>query len=432
MGDVAIRAEGLAKRYHIGQREHHDTLRDHLADVIRTPWHELSRRYRRKLNGRDPDAESEWIWALKDVSFQVRQGEVLGIIGRNGAGKSTLLKVLARITEPTEGYAEVQGRVGTLLEVGTGFHGELTGRENVYLSGAILGMRKTEIDRKFDEIVDFAEVEKFLDTPVKYYSTGMYLRLAFSVAAHLEPDILIIDEVLAVGDARFQEKCFDIVQNLGREGRTALFVSHNMAAITRLCPRAILLNAGKLLSDGPSAEITGEYLASDFAISAAREWRTPDQAPGDAVVRLCAVRVISEDGRITEAADIRKPVGIEMEYRVLERGHILSLNFHFYNEQGLHVFFAGDSDSGWRGKPRPEGRYLSTAWIPGNLLSEGTLFVAATIVTLDPVTIHFFERDAVGFQVIDSLEGDSARGDYAGSIPGVIRPLLRWTTQFTA
>jgi lipopolysaccharide transport system ATP-binding protein len=431
MSDIAVRIRNLSKRYRIGQRERHNTLRDSFMDAIYSPLRRLSALAHQVSDVSAPQtASDEWIWALKDISFDVKPGEVVGIIGRNGAGKSTLLKILSRITEPTEGYAEIHGSVGTLLEVGTGFHGELTGRENIYLSGVILGMKKAEIERRFDEIVSFAEVEEFIDTPVKHYSTGMYLRLAFSVAAHLEPEILIVDEVLAVGDARFQEKCFDKIQNMGNEGRTVLFVSHNMPAITRICPRTILLDAGTILGDGPSQQITSQYLSSSFGVSAEREWRDLSQAPGNDIVRLCAVRARTEDGRIMDAMDIRKPIGIEMEYEVLKPGNIFMPNFHFYNEQGLHLFFAGDSDPAWHRKPRPAGRYVSTAWIPGNLLSEGTLFVAATIVSLDPVTIHFFERDAIAFQVMDSLDGDSARGDYAGAMPGVIRPLLHWDTVY--
>ena len=235
----------------------------------------------------------------------MKPGEIVGIIGRNGAGKSTLLKVLSRITRPTTGVVEISGRAGCLLEVGTGFHAELTGRENIFLNGAILGMGKSEIDRKFDEIVDFGEVGKFIDTPVKHYSSGMYLRLGFAVAAHLEPDILIVDEVLAVGDARFQKKCLNKMQDVGKEGRTVLFVSHNMQAITRLCPRAILLDDGKILVDGPAHKVVSAYLNSGFGTMASRDWPDPTKAPGRETARLRSVRTRTEDGRVTEAMDIR-------------------------------------------------------------------------------------------------------------------------------
>jgi lipopolysaccharide transport system ATP-binding protein len=263
MSDVAIRVEGLGKRYRIGEREPRRDLRDTLAHAFHAPYraltHSLSHGGRKVVSGRDSAIERT-IWALKDVSFDVRRGEAVGIIGRNGAGKSTLLKILSRITEPTEGYARINGRVGSLLEVGTGFHPELTGRENIYLNGAILGMKKTEIDCKFDEIVAFAEVEKFVDTPVKHYSSGMHLRLAFSVAAHLEPEILLIDEVLAVGDAAFQKKCLGKMEDVSKKGRTILFVSHNMAAIDSLCTDALLVESGSIILRGSPMVVTDHYL----------------------------------------------------------------------------------------------------------------------------------------------------------------------------
>jgi lipopolysaccharide transport system ATP-binding protein len=256
MSDIAIRVENLSKRYRIGQREPYYALRDILARALTAPFRFFSHN-ERQTAASNP---SGYIWALKDVSFEVKEGEIVGIIGRNGAGKTTLLKILARITKPTKGYAEVRGRVGSLLEVGTGFHPELTGRENIYLSGAILGMTKKEIDKKFDEIVAFAEIEKFIDTPVKYYSSGMYMRLAFAVAAHLEAEILIVDEVLAVGDAAFQKKCLGKMGEVAKEGRTVLFVSHNMAAVQNLCTGAYLLEKGRLIACGNVTDVIGRYL----------------------------------------------------------------------------------------------------------------------------------------------------------------------------
>ncbi len=422
MSDLAIRVENLSKQYRITRaRYRHDTLRDQIMDSVKSVF---------RWNG-GPHPSQETIWALEDVSFEVKRGEVVGIIGRNGAGKSTLLKILSRITEPTLGRAELYGRIGSLLEVGIGFDRELSGRENIYLNGAILGMKKAEIDRKFDEIVAFSEVEKFIDTPVKRYSSGMFVRLAFAVAAHLEPEILIVDEVLAVGDAGFQRKCLNKMQDVGQEGRAVLFVSHNMPAITRLCQRTILLEKGRIHSDGPSQQVAAFYLQSKVGTTASREWPDPSTAPGNRIVRLRAVRVCMEDGRITDAIDIRRPVGIEMEYEVLTPGHVLVPNYHLFNEEGTCVFIVHDSDPAWRRKPRPVGRYVSTAWIPGNFLSEGSLIVRAVVSTHDPLVVHCDKREAVGFQVIDSLDGDSARGDYAGRMPGVVRPLLRWTTHFS-
>ena len=430
MADLAIRVEGLSKRYRIGKRQaSYSTLRDTIMDALRAPLRRAGNLLRRDwaVHG-DP---SESIWALKNVSLEIRRGEVVGIIGRNGAGKSTLLKILSQITEPTEGRADIYGRVGSLLEVGTGFHPELTGRENVYLNGAILGMKRAAIERKFDEIVAFAEVDKFIDTPVKRYSSGMCLRLAFSVAAHLEPEILIIDEVLAVGDVAFQKKCLGKMSGVAKEGRTVLFVSHNMPAITRFCERTILLDEGRLLQDGVSHRVVRAYLNSGLETTAAREWRDPAKAPGGEVAQLCAVRVRAEDGTCTDAVDIRKPIGLEMEYEVLKPNYRLLPIFDIYNEEGVHVFSTVDHDPAWRGHVRPPGRYRSTAWVPGNFLSEGTMFIDVFLATLNPLVRQFFERQAVAFQVIDSPDGDSARGDWAGRLGGVVRPLLKWSTVFS-
>lgn len=420
MSDIALRVRNLSKQYAIGvARQSHDTLSAQLVDGLRSLLQRNGRSGRNK----------ELVWALKDVSFDVKQGEVIGIIGRNGAGKSTLLKMLSRITEPTGGLAEIHGRVGSLLEVGTGFHPDLTGRENIYLNGAILGMKKTEIERKFDEIVAFAEVEKFLDTPVKHYSSGMYVRLAFGVAAHLEPEILIVDEVLAVGDAAFQRKCLNKMEDVGSHGRTVLFVSHNMPAITRLCGRAVLLDGGKVVADGPSHQVVSQYLTAGFGTSAVREWSDQAKAPGGEIARLCAVRVRTKEGQVTDAVDIRRPVRIEMEYDVLKSSYRMMPACHLFNDEGVHLFSAHDCDPAWRGRARPEGRYVSTAWIPGNFLAEGTMFIGVGLNTIDPVIYQFYERDVVAFQVLDSADGDSARGDYAGRMSGVVRPLLEWSTE---
>ena len=430
MTSLAIQVEGLSKLYRIGARQTgYKTLREALTDSFTAPLHRL----RSKMQLRDlrPANRDHSFWALKDVSFTVNRGEVVGIIGRNGAGKSTLLKILSRITEPTTGFAEICGRVGSLLEVGTGFHPELTGRENIYLNGAILGMRKAEIERKFDEIVAFAEIETFIDTPVKHFSTGMYLRLAFAVAAYLEPEILIVDEVLAVGDANFQRKCLDKMEDIGQQGRTVLLVSHNMSAITRMCSRAVLINEGKVVKDGPAAEVVSVYLSSGLASTCTREWPDPTNAPGGNVARLRAVRVRNEDGQITDTVDIRRPVHIEVEYEVLAAGRMLLSYIQFHTQNGVMAFEAIDLDPMWRGRPRPCGRWVSIACIPGNLLSEGILFVTPGLITEEPVSKQFSVREAVAFQVVDTLEGDSARGDWNGNFEGVVRPLLKWSTEFS-
>jgi lipopolysaccharide transport system ATP-binding protein len=428
---IALRTEGLSKQFHIGRAlENGRALPEALLTIFTAPF----RRAGRLLQGHASAAAEldETIWALRNISLEIRRGEVVGIIGRNGAGKSTLLKILSRITEPTEGFTEIHGRVGALLEVGTGFHPELSGRENIYLNGAILGMKRAEIDRKFDEIVAFAEVERFIDTPVKHYSSGMQTRLGFAVAAHLEPEILIVDEVLAVGDARFQRKCLNKMQDVGQQGRTVLFVSHNMTATTRLCERAILIEEGRILHDGPSSEVVAAYLASGLGTTAAREWPDLTKAPGSEVARLRAVRVRGEDGLISDAMDIRRTIAIEMEYAVLRPEQVLVPRLTFANDEGLCLFVSSEGEGDWAGHRREPGRYVSTAWIPGNLLTEGMIFVGAALLGEHPHVVHAQEEQAVAFQVIDSLEGDSARGDYGGRMGGSIRPLLEWNTQHTS
>ena len=435
--DTAITIEGLSKCYRIGLKENiHDSFAGAIFDFIKSPLTNY-RKYRSLYNfddvkkSSDSDSvanRSDIIWALKDITFDAKRGEVLGIIGRNGAGKSTLLKILSKITDPTRGRAEIHGRISSLLEVGTGFHQELTGRENVYLNGTVLGMTKKEVDSKFDEIVDFSGVEKFLDTPVKRYSSGMKVRLAFAVAAHLEPEILIIDEVLAVGDARFQRKCLNKMQDIGKEGRTVLFVSHNIPAVTRLCDKAILLDQGKLIKYGLSHEVVATYFSNGSGTAAEAVWSETSKAPGGEIARLRAVRVRTQDNLIAEKVDIRWPVGIEMEYEVLKPGYLLLPHYYFFNEQGIKIFTSMDNDASFRRAPRPTGRYKSCAWIPGNFLSEGMVFVSAVLITLEPVIGQFYEPDIIAFQVVDNHEGDTARGDWTGPITGVVRPLLKWTT----
>lgn len=408
---TVIKVENLSKLYYLGDRRV-NSLRDAIVNFVKKPA---------------IGEKKNELWALRDINFELKDGETLGIIGHNGAGKSTLLKILSRITKPTTGFAEIRGRIGSLLEVGTGFHNELSGRENIYLNGAILGMKRAEIDKKFDEIVAFSELEKFLDTPVKHYSSGMYMRLAFSVAAHLDPEVLVVDEVLAVGDISFQKKCLGKMRDIGESGRTVIFVSHDMQSVTRLCSRAIWLKGGELVRDGEATQIVSEYLHEQSQTGAEKQWE-PDSAPGNEVTRLLSLRVRDEAGETTATADIRKPVGVEMTYEVMEAGKVLIPNLHFYNEQGACIFISHDWNGGWRTTPRPQGIYTSTVWIPGNFLAEGTVFVTAAVSTYTPFIVHFVERDSVTFNVIDSLEGDSVRGDYAGLLPGIVRPELEWET----
>lgn len=407
-----LRVEDLSKLYYIGDRLP-NSLRDSITNLL------LSAKTRKQY-------DKNKLWALKDVNFDVSDGETLGIIGTNGAGKSTLLKILSRITKPTTGRAEIRGRVGSLLEVGTGFHNELSGRENIYLNGAILGMKRAEISKKFDEIVDFSEIERFLDTPLKHYSSGMYMRLAFSVAAHLDPEVLIVDEVLAVGDVGFQKKCLTKMRDIGESGRTVLFVSHDMSAVSRLCKRAIWLEHGRLKGDGRAEDVVSQYLNDQTHSGSERVWDDRKNAPGNEYAKLRKIRVIDDMGNSINALDIKQKVGIELTFEASTSEKVLIPNLHFFNEQGVCLFVSHDWNSGWRDRPRPAGSYKSTMWVPGNFLAEGTVFVTAAVSTYKPLIVHFVEREIVTFRVVDSLDGDSARGDYAGLLPGVIRPVFEW------
>jgi lipopolysaccharide transport system ATP-binding protein len=435
MSGIAISVEHVSKQYRIGAwKSRHDTLGSLLAARAGALLRRGSRSVAAAGGDASPRAErdrmsaEDSIWSLKDVSFDVPHGEALGIVGHNGAGKSTLLRILSRITMPTSGRAVLYARVGSLLEIGTGFHPELTGRENMYLSGAVLGMKRREIAAKFDAIVDFAEVERFLDTPVKRYSTGMYLRLAFAVAVHLEPEILIVDEVLGVGDARFQKKCLTRIQDVLREGRTVLLVSHSLPTVTQLCKRALLFDQGRLVADGPAAQVIEAYVSPMRRTTAEREWGQADTPPGGDVARLRAVRLRSEEDEIAETVDIRRPFTIEMEYDVLTGGAVLLPYVNLHDGAGVFLFSAHDLDPDWEGLPRPAGRWLSVVQIPGNLLAEGTHAVTAGLVTLDPVINQFDERDVLSFRVVEHSPDGTARGGWVGPMDGVVRPALQWRT----
>ncbi len=415
---LAIEAHELSKRYRLGQMQAaYGTLRDSLE------------RAAARLTGRVAPQAREEVWALRDVSFSVREGEVLGVIGRNGAGKSTLLKVLTRITAPTSGRAVIRGRVGSLLEVGTGFNPELTGRENVFLNGSILGMKRREIQRKFGDIVEFSGIEKFIDTPVKRYSSGMYVRLAFSVAAHLEPEILLVDEVLAVGDAEFQQRCLGRMEDFSGTGRTVLFVSHNMQTINQLCDRVIWIDGGSIMDDGDPSQVVTNYLHStSYATGAHVAWPDDDSAPGDDLARLLSVRVIDEDGNTVDTSDVREPVGIEIRYRVLRTGPPVFAKIRVVEPRGTAAFNALDTSRHADESPGP-GVYASTAWIPANLLTEGTTKVDVAVCTLHAPKLHQRAQryEAVAFTVFDPGDGDSARGRFTGPLSGAVRPLLEWT-----
>jgi lipopolysaccharide transport system ATP-binding protein len=425
MGDLVIRTQQLGKQYRIGLLQSgYRTLRESLVDAAKAPWRMIRRSIRRQ-----PLSEDQILWALRDVSFDVHQGEVLGIIGRNGAGKSTLLKILSRITEPTTGRVQVSGRVGSLLEVGTGFHPELTGRENIYLNGAILGMRNAEIDRRFDEIVAFSEIEKFIDTPVKHYSSGMFLRLAFAVAAHLTPEILLVDEVLAVGDERFQKKCMGKMESVGKEGRTVLFISHNMNAIHRLCQRVIQLEEGRIRADGETAEVISQYLNADRSELECKEWFSPDQAPGDGTARLKRVRLLDRRGNPRSAFEIREPIQIEVEFWAMDPGFPFMPILLIHNENGVCVLeSAANHDPAYTGKARKKGVYRSVCHIPGNLFNEGMFHVDVLIRVLVPRRYFVRESNLLSFRVQDSGSGQSVKGEFTKQWSGVVAPLLRWDT----
>ena len=366
--EYSIQVKGISKRYKIGAAQQRaDTLRDLITNQVQRIGQSFSR------EGRSRKA-ADTIWALKDITFDVRQGQALGIIGRNGAGKSTLLKVLSRVTDPTEGYGELRGRVGSLLEVGTGFHPELTGRENIFLNGAILGMTRKEILARFDEIVDFSEVGQFIDTPVKRYSSGMYLRLAFAVAAHLEPEILVVDEVLAVGDADFQRKCLGKMGDVAQQGRTVLFVSHNMSSILRLTEETLVLEKGKVLLRAPSAEAVDFYLNRGLSKLGERFWEEDEVPASAAPFRPLAIRVRAKDGAVSDTVRSVEPFTIEIEYALAEDLTGLRVGFYLMSTRGEPIFTSFDTDSSelFQAYPaRAKGTYPSRCVIPANTLNEG-------------------------------------------------------------
>ncbi|MCO6451798.1 MAG: ABC transporter ATP-binding protein [Caldilineales bacterium] len=422
MSDFAIRVEGIGKRYRIGLEEvQHETFGAAVGGWLRSPVSNF-RRLRSLSSFSSNGDESDVIWALRDVSFNVNEGEAVGLIGRNGAGKSTLLKVLSRITPPSEGQVILNGRAASLLEVGTGFHPDLTGRENIYLNGSVLGMRRSEIARKYDEIVEFSGVEKFIDTPVKRYSSGMRVRLAFSVAAHLEPEVLLVDEVLAVGDAEFQRKCLGKMQDVAGHGRTVIFVSHNMPAITRLCPRSVLLENGRLVKDGPSEQIVAYYLSGGAQNAAVKVWEEAE-APGTAEIKLTSLSLVRENGQMASVVSVEDELHLRIGYRSYDTDLPLRCAARFYT-QGACAFASVEPRETIRSKT---GDYYSTVTIPPNLLSEGEYTVGVSLFASRGRKTHYVrEDDLIAFQVMDPINGTSARGDYTEPFVGVMRPMLQW------
>jgi lipopolysaccharide transport system ATP-binding protein len=422
MSDIVIRAENLGKSYQLGEREPYLSLRDLLARAASAPARIFIPRKQSSSNGNHGNGNRSRIWALKDTNLEIHRGEVVGLVGSNGAGKSTLLKVLSRVTKPTTGWAEIRGRVGSLLEVGTGFHPELTGRENIFFSGAILGMSKAEITRKFDEIVAFAEIERFISTPVKHYSSGMYVRLAFSVAAHLEPEVLLVDEVLAVGDASFQKKCLGKMGQVSREGRTILFVSHNMAAVKALCSRAVLMRNGIVGANGSVSDVVHEYLEGVFSNDSIKKWSDSSIALGNDEIRLSFIRITSPESR--SVVDIDSGADIEIGFDSFRENINLGLNARVSNSEGVLVFV-----SNYRVTSENNSRcgfYQAKCRIPGHLLNAGRY--SLDVVFLKDQRWVLFRVDSVAsFEVENTATG---RGANMSVAPGVVRPLLSWCHSF--
>lgn len=424
MSNTVIQVKNLWKQYRLGIINHHTLTRD-----LQSWW--------AKVRGKDdPNSpvgsnivkrtDDERFWALKDVSFEVNQGEILGIIGRNGAGKSTLLKILSQVTAPTKGEVCFKGRIASLLEVGTGFHPELTGRENIFLNGAILGMSKTDIRKKLDEIIAFSEVDKFIDTPVKRYSSGMYVRLAFAVAAHLEPEILVVDEVLAVGDAQFQKKCFGKMEEVGQEGRTVLFVSHNMTAVRSLCSRVLQLHHGALVLDTDVATAVGGYLGGSCEQVHLREWPEELSAPQNSSAFLRRVAACDRSGVLLKTITTDTELQIEIVFAVKTAGSSIGLTLIVYDTDNSCVFSSiNNCEPNWYGVPTPVGTYRSTCFIPGRLLNNRWYTVTVNLFGksfTDLVTV----KEVLRLEVLDDVE---VRRDYFGEFGGYIRPDLKWSTE---
>ena len=425
---IVIKVENVSKQYRLGLIGT-KTLKGDLQRWwyrmrgLPDPTLIIGQENRLNTSSSEKQQGDEYVWALKDVSFEVQQGEVLGIIGKNGAGKSTLLKLLSRVTAPTTGKIKIKGRIASLLEVGTGFHPELTGRENIFLNGAILGMTKTEIRSKFDEIVDFSGCALYIDTPVKRYSSGMYVRLAFAVAAHLEPEILIVDEVLAVGDAEFQKKALGKMQDVSHsEGKTVLFVSHNMSSISTLCQHGIYLKNGLIRYNGQIQNTITKYLTEETAIRTKTFWNE-NERPGDDVASLISARLINEKDQDIVTVDIHRKIGVEFIYEVKIQGESRIPNVHVFTAKGDCVFVSGETD---HPKLKSKGLFKTVIWIPQNLLNVETYIIGIALSTMSPVKVHFFVQDAFIFDAVENL--NIRTNDYNQVIPGVVRPLLNWET----
>lgn len=409
MNDIAVRVENLSKKY------------------LRKPQTTFIHSYP-PVTKKDPS--SPYFWALQDINLEIQKGDIIGIIGKNGAGKSTLLKILSRIISPTKGFAKIKGKVQALLELGTGFHRDLTAKENIFLNGALLGMKKDEIKSKFDEIVTFAGVEAFVDSPVKFFSSGMYVRLAFSVAVFLNADILLLDEMLAVGDVEFQKKSNEKLKTSLGSGKTVLIVSHHLDTLAGICNKSILLENGKLIAFDHTPKVIQDYLKSEVYSFSVHQWQNTN-APGNHFVKLKEIKAHTEQGENLSNFDITQPLGITLIYEVLEEGHKFTHGFNLYNIQGIHILSSHDLQSEIRNQDRKKGLYSATVWIPPNLLAEGIFVVGAALFNRHPFQIYVDERTALSFTVVDYMNGNSAKGlDYFGGFPGVVRPLLQWNAKF--
>jgi lipopolysaccharide transport system ATP-binding protein len=428
MSDVVISIENLSKTYQLGTIGTGTFYGDVKRWWARTrglpdPYQKVGEKDHSKRIG-------ETIWALNDINFTVNRGDAVGIIGRNGAGKSTLLKILSRVTAPTSGVIKAKGRIASLLEVGTGFHSELTGRENIFLNGAIMGMNRSEVRRKFDEIVDFSGVEKFIDTPVKRYSSGMYVRLAFAVAAHLEPEILVVDEVLAVGDVEFQKKCLGKMGEVASSGRTVLFVSHNMTAVSALCNRAMLLDHGEVVTRGDVESVISQYFQKSLHLKSEMRWDA-SQIPSNETIRFTGIRAHDQEKVTQNAFDIRRPIGIELEYEVLRPNVWFTPSVILKDMNNIVIFNSPlDANPDWDNAQIQKGSYHSVCWIPGNLLVEGIYSIRVVFSGFSRLLQKGIALDdVISFTVYDPMEGDSVRGKITGNFSGIIRPKLEWESK---
>jgi lipopolysaccharide transport system ATP-binding protein len=423
---LAIKTENLSKAYQIGQFSTGTLSRDierwwALARGKEDPFLQVG-----EVNDRSVKGDSNIVWSLKDLNFEINQGDTVGIIGKNGAGKSTLLKILSRVTSPTTGNVKIKGRVASLLEVGTGFHPELTGRENIYLNGAILGMRKHEITKKFDEIVDFSGVERYIDTPVKRYSSGMYVRLAFAVAAYLESEILVVDEVLAVGDAEFQKKCLGRMGDVSRtDGRTILFVSHNMSAVKTLCKKGITLSNGTLEFSGDISQAVDKYLFTAISTSISNKVYETNQCPGDEIGKLIKYSLLNLNGEYIERFNLYDEVKVKVKFQVYKDGFKSTPNIHFFNQEGQYLFVASTNDED---SIYSSGIYTTTFVIPPYTFNIGIFNIGIALTSFPGTIINFFINPAITFEVEES-NIFLRKSSYLGPIPGLFRPMLKTTVE---